>query len=320
MPRPHPGPQEGRSQRRQGADALLEILLFGHADRLERGEGGLQHSATGGGGGHAARAHGDRGTRAPPRHSWYRSPAPCGPGGRGCRAPADALPNGHGSPEGAKGDGDAPIRPVPCAVAPPISGSISRGGERAYRTRDTHLQRGGGILRHVKFAVVNFAVGNFAEPLDLVWHPPPESTVCTAGVQEIRGEPGISRGKFHGQFETRNSHGASPEASIFEAPRRSHVSCGGWPRSHFFFFSHGVHAPHVSPTVPEGVWGLCPNNNTGGGVGTRPWWLALLACGGAYWPLAFEPFAMTSGHPHYCGHPPSWGGIQNATSAHGVLP
>ena len=32
----------------------------------------------------------------------------------------------------------------------------------------------------------------------------------------------------------------------------------------------------------------------GGGVGTRPWWLALLACGGAYWPLAFEPSAMTS--------------------------
>ena len=26
----------------------------------------------------------------------------------------------------------------------------------------------------------------------------------------------------------------------------------------------------------------------GGGVGTRPWWLALLACGGAYWPLALE--------------------------------
>ena len=34
---------------------------------------------------------------------------------------------------------------------------------------------------------------------------------------------------------------------------------------------------------------------------------------------------MTSRHPHYCGyphcrwHPPAWGGIQNATSAHGVL-
>ena len=41
----------------------------------------------------------------------------------------------------------------------------------------------------------------------------------------------------------------------------------------------------------------------GGGVGTRPWWLALLACGGAYWPLAPEPSAMTSRHPHYCGHP-----------------
>ena len=52
----------------------------------------------------------------------------------------------------------------------------------------------------------------------------------------------------------------------------------------------------------------------GGGVGTRPWWLALLTCDGAYWPLAFEPSAMTSRHP------PAWGGIQNATSAHGVLP
>ena len=41
----------------------------------------------------------------------------------------------------------------------------------------------------------------------------------------------------------------------------------------------------------------------GGGVATRPWWLALLACGGAYWPLALEPSAMTSRHPYYCGHP-----------------
>ena len=39
------------------------------------------------------------------------------------------------------------------------------------------------------------------------------------------------------------------------------------------------------------------------GFGTRPRWLALLACGGAYWPLAFEPSAMTSRHPYYCGHP-----------------
>ena len=43
------------------------------------------------------------------------------------------------------------------------------------------------------------------------------------------------------------------------------------------------------------------------GGGGRPWWLALLACGGAYWPLAFEPSAVTSRHP------PSWVGIQNAT-------
>ena len=37
----------------------------------------------------------------------------------------------------------------------------------------------------------------------------------------------------------------------------------------------------------------------GGGVGTRPWWSVLLACGGAYWPLALEPSAMTTG----------WGGV-----------
>ena len=75
-----------------------------------------------------------------------------------------------------------------------------------------------------------------------------------------------------------------------------------------------------------GVGGLGPRGG-GGGVGTRPWWLALLACGGAYWPLALEPSAMTSrhpyyrGHPHFRGHPPAPGvGIQNSTSTHGVLP
>ena len=48
-------------------------------------------------------------------------------------------------------------------------------------------------------------------------------------------------------------------------------------------------------------------------------WLALIACGGAFWP-------MTSRHPYYCGHPhcrghpPFWVGIQDVLSAHGVLP
>ena len=49
---------------------------------------------------------------------------------------------------------------------------------------------------------------------------------------------------------------------------------------------------------------LCVESTQGGGGGgTRPWGLALLACGGAYWPLALEPSAMTRRHPHYCGHP-----------------
>ena len=51
-----------------------------------------------------------------------------------------------------------------------------------------------------------------------------------------------------------------------------------------------------------------------GGSGTRPWWLALLACGGAYWPLALEPSAKRSRHPHYCGHPHCRGHPRGGTS------
>ena len=51
------------------------------------------------------------------------------------------------------------------------------------------------------------------------------------------------------------------------------------------------------------------NNNqfTPAGVGTRPWWLALFAGGGAYRPLALEASAMTSRHLHCRRHPPAWG-------------
>ena len=51
----------------------------------------------------------------------------------------------------------------------------------------------------------------------------------------------------------------------------------------------------LSQNPPMSGSGCCPTSfaascgiQGGGGVGTRPWWLALLACGGAYWPLAFE--------------------------------
>ena len=84
-----------------------------------------------------------------------------------------------------------------------------RGGETptglCTNNSPNQYKRGrGGLSRQVKFAAVSFAVGNFAEPLDFVYPPPPQSTVCTAGVREIHGGPGISRGKFHGQFGTRN--------------------------------------------------------------------------------------------------------------------
>ena len=49
-----------------------------------------------------------------------------------------------------------------------------------------------------------------------------------------------------------------------------------------------------SSSRPSSLDGVRVGPRGGGGVGTRPWWLALLACGGAYWPLTFEPSAMTS--------------------------
>ena len=70
-----------------------------------------------------------------------------------------------------------------------------------------------------------------------------------------------------------------------------------WAHLIKFSFFHEEEFPDVG-------WG----GPRGGGFGTRPWQWALLACGGAYWPLAFEPSAMTRRHPYYCGHPPAWGG------------
>ena len=52
---------------------------------------------------------------------------------------------------------------------------------------------------------------------------------------------------------------------------------------------------HEDTLMPNSISSL--HSQWGGGGGTRPWWLALLACGGAFWPLAFEPSAMTTGHP-----------------------
>ena len=60
-----------------------------------------------------------------------------------------------------------------------------------------------------------------------------------------------------------------------------------------FFFGGGL-PKMAQPDCPNGKSRDAPLS-PGGGGGTRPWWLALLACGGAYWPLALEPSAMTGG-------------------------
>ena len=78
---------------------------------------------------------------------------------------------------------------------------------------------------------------------------------------------------------------------------------------------HGT--PHISAAPKILVFGnfaeFCrlvgPLTDSGGGGGLAQglWWLALLACGGAYWPVALEPSAMTSRPPYYCGHPHCYG-------------
>ena len=97
-----------------------------------------------------------------------------------------------------------------------------------------------------------------------------------------------------------HSGGGEPQGSI----RRGRggvwdpkVCVPEWPNKIFSIVSF------VFPTVVTSVWGGGGGQAGGGGIGTRPWWLALLGCGGAYWPLVLEPSAMTSRHPHYCGHP-----------------
>ena len=94
------------------------------------------------------------------------------------------------------------------------------------------------------------------------------------------------------------------------AQRDDHVVCGRRARMAFQW------RPSAWPlrnergrSRPSDGGSLCSDHRCayprgeGGVVGTRPWWLALSACSGAYWPLALEPSAMTSRHPYYCGHP-----------------
>ena len=62
------------------------------------------------------------------------------------------------------------------------------------------------------------------------------------------------------------------------------------------------------PPPPLAVYSRSNTSLGAGGGGLAQGLGALLACGGAYWPLALEPSAMTGRHPYYCGHPPAWGG------------
>ena len=92
----------------------------------------------------------------------------------------------------------------------------------------------------------------------------------------------------------------------------------------------------ITKTPGGGVLTTTSNVNVWGGGGEeRRFAVGALALGvaGGGGPIPVSPArhrhtgfcshaqAMTSRHPHYCGHPPaSGGGIRNATSAHGVLP
>ena len=83
---------------------------------------------------------------------------------------------------------------------------------------------GGGFSRQVKFAAVNFAVGNFAEHPTRVYHPPPESTVCTAGTRNSQRTLNfaweISRSISYAKLKC---HENPPPPCTTEAPRLSQL-------------------------------------------------------------------------------------------------
>ena len=118
---------------------------------------------------------------------------------------------------------------------------------------------------------------------------PPCSSMRRASLQEQRGGGGL-----RSAVESRNdvqTHDAAPPSHRNHSPMARRWRGGR---------AGAAGTPCASPDT----------HGTGGGGGGWAW-LALLACGGAYWPLALEPSAMTSRHLHYCGHPhcrghPGW--------------
>ena len=121
----------------------------------------------------------------------------------------------------------------------------------------------------------------------------PRASTCLGG----KSRSG-TLGKY--RFSNKNS---SPSAMMSRHPQYcGHPHCRGHPPALVGSSRPSGACEPLLMGHPRHAWDR-------GGVGTRPWWLALLACGGAYWPLAFEPSAMTSRHPYYYGHPPSWVGI-----------
>ena len=94
------------------------------------------------------------------------------------------------------------------------------------------------------------------------------------------------------------SHGEGGFCSVLDPAPRSGAggSRGGEGVAFCFrFWGAFLHSPFHSERFE------CTPIRGGGGFGTRPWWLALLACGGASWTLAYEPSAMTSRHPYFWG-------------------
>ena len=93
-------------------------------------------------------------------------------------------------------------------------------------------------------------------------------------------------------------HGSADQARAQGAPgggggRLQPVLMRPTPQLSFKTWGGGSHT-RTRPGRPPRVGGRW-------GFGTRPWRLALVACGSAYWPLTLEPSAMTRGGGGYIG-------------------
>ena len=121
---------------------------------------------------------------------------------------------------------------------------------------------------------------------------------CTGVGGITSGWGGGGVGKAPSKFSSRISmHFSQPAGPIKSCLRyRKHLEVSAAPKRKYseWHTKMGRGHDHQIPHIKTKHYSQWHRTQRGGRVGTRPWWLALLACGGACWFLTLESSAMTS--------------------------